>query len=223
MNIVSIIPARGGSKGVPNKNKRLFLGHPLVAHSIMYSQSSNKISKTFVSTDDLEIMQISKKYGAEVIERPANISGDKSTTESAIEHAISSMEEKPDVIVLLQPTSPIRPKNSLDKALDSFITQKKDSLLSLSPTHNFFWQLSDNIAKPHYDFMNRPMRQQMKQEDIRYIENGSLYIFNTNHFLKHSNRLGGDIGYIIFDEDYSKEIDTEFDFIFLELLGKNLG
>ncbi len=222
MNIISIIPARGGSKGLPNKNKRQFLGHPLVAHSIMYSQASKIISNTYVTSDDQEILELSREYGASIIERPSNISGDIATTESAIEHALSQIDPKPDAIVLLQPTSPLRPEDSLDIALNKFSEQQNDSLLSLSATHNFFWKVSNNDTNAEYDFMNRPMRQNMKSEDIRYIENGSLYIFKTDHFLKYKNRLGGNIGHIIFDEEYSKEIDTELDFLYLESIGKKL-
>ena len=222
MNIISIIPARGGSKGISNKNKRLFLGHPLVTHSIMYSQASNIISKTYVTSDEQEILEFSRDYGACIIERPSIISGDMATTESAIEHALSQINPKPDAIVLLQPTSPLRPDDSLDRAINQFLEQQNDSLLSLSASHNFFWKVSNNNAYAQYDFMKRPMRQQINNEDIQYIENGSLYIFKTDHFLNHKNRLGGNIGYVIFDEEYSKQIDTDLDFLYLESLGEKL-
>ena len=93
-----------------------------------------------------------------------------------------------------------------------------DSLLSISPTHKFFWHINKNIAEPNYNFKNRPRRQDMKKEDISYIENGSLYIFSYNHFIKTKNRLGGKIGYIIFPEEFSLEIDTMLDFTILEKL-----
>ena len=144
------------------------------------------------------------------------------TTESAIEHALSQINPKPDAIVLLQPTSPLRPDDSLDRAINQFLEQQNDSLLSLSASHNFFWKVSNNNAYAQYDFMKRPMRQQINNEDIQYIENGSLYIFKTDHFLNHKNRLGGNIGYVIFDEEYSKQIDTELDFLYLESLGEKL-
>lgn len=222
MNIITIIPARGGSKGLPNKNKRLFLEKPLVAHSILYSQESKMISKTYVSSDDREILELSKDYGACIIERPKSISGDMATTESAIEHALSQINPKPDAIVLLQPTSPLRPDNSLNEAINKFLEQQNDSLLSLTATHDFLWKVSNNNAFAQYDYMNRPMRQNIKNENIQYIENGSLYIFKTDHFLNNKNRLGGNIGYVIFDKKYSEQIDTEFDFLFLESLGRKL-
>tara|TARA_B100000700_G_C14938680_1_gene805653 strand:+ start:649 stop:1323 length:675 start_codon:yes stop_codon:yes gene_type:complete len=223
MKIISIIPARGGSKGIPKKNIKKILDLPLITHSINYSLSSNKITTTYVSTDDPEIKKISKKAGASVIDRPKNIAGDTATTESAIEHALLNITIDPDIIILLQPTSPFRPNKSLDKAIDHFILNKYDSLLSISPTHNFIWKIKNDIAIPKYDYLNRPRRQDIKQHEINFIENGSLYIFTKKHFNNYNNRLGGKIGYVIFDEKFSKEIDTELDFTILEQINKKFN
>ena len=157
---------------------------------------------------------------AEVIKRPIEISGDHATTESAIEHVLETLTEKPDIIILLQATSPLRPQNSLEDALNIFYNGQYDSLLSISPTHRFFWKISNNIAKPKYDFKNRPRRQDIRVEDIEYVENGSVYIFSYKHFMKEKNRLGGKIGYIIFPEEFSLEIDTISDFTILENYAK---
>ena len=220
MNIISIIPARGGSKGLPKKNIKQFLGEPLIVHSINYSLSSTRINTTYVTTDDPEIKKISKKAGATIINRPKSLSGDTATTESAIEHALQNITIEPDIVVLLQPTSPFRPENSLDKAIEHFIFNNYDSLLSITPTHNFIWNVSNDIAIPRYNFKNRPRRQDINNENMNYIENGSLYIFKTNHFKNHNNRLGGRIGYVIFDEKFSKEIDSKLDFTILEEINK---
>ena len=221
MNIITIIPARGGSKGLPRKNVLSFNGEPLVVHSIKYAQNCELINTVYVSTDDDEISSISSRAGASIIQRPLELSGDTATTESAIEHALSTLKITPDIIVLLQATSPLRPMNSLNSAIDIFISGKYDSLLSISPTHRFFWKIeNDDTAKAEYDFMNRPRRQDITKDDIRYIENGSIYIFTREHFENTGNRLGGKIGYIEFPEEYSYEIDTELDFIFLDNLLK---
>ena len=221
-NIIAIIPARGGSKGLPSKNVLPFNGKPLVVHSIDYAKECDLIETIYVSTDDDEISSVSSNSGASIINRPSELSGDIASTESAIEHALSTLKVKPDIIVLLQATSPFRPKNSLEKALDKFIKYDFDSLLSISPTHRFFWEVDgNNNINPKYDYLNRPRRQDLKRVDTNFIENGSLYIFTYDHFLTVKNRLGGKIGYIEFDEKYSHEIDTELDFKFLELLAKN--
>jgi len=221
-NIITIIPARGGSKGLPRKNIIPFHGKPLVVHSIDYAKECDLVDTIYISTDDNEISSISSNYGASIINRPSELSSDTSSTESVIEHLLSTLRIKPDIIVLLQPTSPFRPRNSLKKALDKFIKFDFDSMLSISPTHRFFWSIDENDnINSKYDYLNRPRRQDLKRVNTNFIENGSLYIFTYKHFLKNQNRLGGKIGYFEFDEKYSYEIDTEIDLKFLEELVKN--
>lgn len=221
--IIAIIPARGGSKAIPKKNIKIFAGKPLIIHSIEQALTTPQIDTVYVSTDDDEIAKVSRKVGAEIIHRPREISGDTATTESAIEHALSVLKEKPNIIVLLQATSPLRPKSSIENAIDKFINGNYDSLLSISPTHRFFWKIKNGQINAEYDYMNRPRRQAIKQEDIKYVENGSIYIFTREHFEKNGNRLGGRIGYVIFPEEYSFEIDNYSDFEFLEILAKQLN
>ncbi len=222
MNIITIIPARGGSKGVPGKNIKDFGGKPLIVHSIEHALQSESMGTVYVSTDDKKIADISQNAGAKIIWRPDYLSGDVATTESAVEHALSEISHKPDIVVLLQATSPIRPQNAVQNALEKFIKENCDSLLSISPTHRFFWRIKDNETIAEYDFLNRPRRQDMKVEDIRYVENGSLYIFTRKQFNNTGNRLGGKIGHVIFDEEYSGEIDSEIDFITLEKIYQEL-
>ena len=221
-NIIAIIPARGGSKGLPHKNLLSFNGEPLVVHSINYAKECSLVNNIYVSTDDDEIASVSSNSGASIIQRPSELSGDTATTESAIEHVLSTLEVKPDIIILLQATSPFRPKKSLKVALDKFIKNSFDSLLSISPTHKFFWSIDkNNNINPKYNYLNRPRRQDLKKDEMSFIENGSLYIFTYEHFISLKNRLGGKIGYIEFNEKYSHEIDTELDFNFLEAMVKN--
>ncbi len=225
MEIFCIIPARGGSKGVPQKNIKPFLGQPLITHSIEYALNSSFVTGVFVSTDDKLITDIARQAGASIIPRPKNISGDTATTESAVAHALSWWQTKelsPDIIVLLQATSPLRPIGSLDQALKHFQDQEFDSLLSLSATHRFFWKLNGLKAEAQYDYLNRPRRQDMTVADTRYVENGSVYIFTKQHFQKTANRLGGRIGYTVFPEEYSPEIDNSSDFTLLEEIAAKL-
>ena len=219
--IVCIIPARGGSKGIPGKNIIPFAGKPLIAHTINFATSESLVDEVYVSTDDKDIAKISQRYKAKIIERPGNISGDNATTEETITHFLDFLkqhENSPDIIILLQATSPFRPKNSLHEALSHFIKSKFDSLLTISPTHRFFWKTEEENAIAEYDFLNRPMRQNMNPGDIRYVENGSFYIFTRQHFEVSGNRLGGKIGYHILPEKYSLEIDSKLDLDILERL-----
>ena len=220
-NIIAIIPARGGSKGIPNKNIIDCMGKPLIAHSIEYAKESDLVTSIYVSTDDAKIAEVAKQYGAEIIDRPDSISGDTATTESAIEHVLNNIP-KPDIVILLQATSPLRPKESLNKSIEKMISEKYDSLLSLSPTHRFSWEINGDEAIPKYDFKNRPRRQDIPESEQAYIENGSIYIFTYENFIKHNNRLGGKIGYVVFEEEFSFEIDTPTDLIVIDSIAKTI-
>ena len=220
--ITAFIPARGGSRAVPGKNIKEFAGKPLIVHSIEFALQSKLIKEVVVSTDNSEITRIANSAGAKVINRPEKLATDTATTESVIHHYLNKFSKKPDIVILLQVTSPLRPKGSLDKALNHFTKGGYDSLLSISPTHRFFWKVKDdNTAYAEYDYLNRPLRQDMKIEDMRYLENGSLYIFTRKHFEKTGNRLGGKIGYVAWPEEFSLEIDTPLDFEFVEKIYKS--
>jgi len=221
-NITAFIPARGGSKGIPGKNIKTFAGKPLIVHSIEYALNCSQIDEVVVSTNDDKIAKIARKTGARIVKRPSELSTNKATTESAIHHFFNKFNKKPDIIVLLQPTSPYRPKGSLEKAITHFTENGFDSLLSITPTHRFYWRVKeDQTAFAEYNYLNRPRRQDMKLDDIRYVENGSLYIFTRKHFDKTGNRLGGKIGYVEWPEEYSLEIDTPLDFNMVEKIFKS--
>ena len=218
--IIVIIPARGGSKGIPKKNLKEFIGKPLVEHSIDYAKESKFVDQIILSTDDIKIMSIGQKHKITSVERPKEIAGDSATTESAIEHIIKLFNfSEQTIIILLQPTSPLRPTNSLDKMLNIFIKDKYDSMLTLSPIHPLTWRSHNDNLKCMYDYSNRPRRQDFKDKDLIYDENGSVYIFTTKIFKEKRNRLGGKIGNYIFKEEYGKQIDTPLDFKILEAIG----
>ena len=220
--IIAIIPARGGSKGILKKNIINFLDKPLITHSIKYAKESILINDIYVTTDDKDIAKVSLDSGAKVINRPDNLSNDTASTESAILHALDNIKTKPETIILLQPTSPLRPKGSLDEAIKHFVSEKYDSLLSISPTHRFFWETKKQTAIPKYNYKNRPRRQDIKSDEVNYVENGSLYISTYNNLISNKNRLGGNIGFVIFEEEYSYEIDTPTDLKILTSIAEDL-
>ena len=125
MNIVSIVPARGGSKGIPRKNIKLLNGKPVIFYSIEASKSCSLINKTYVSTEDDEISDISKDFGANIINRPLELASDTSSSIDVIIHALDYLENKealPDAFVLLQPTSPLRTSVDIENAVNLFMT-----------------------------------------------------------------------------------------------------
>ena len=223
-SITAFIPARGGSKGIIDKNIKEFCGKPLVVHSIQHALNCKLIDNVIVSSDDPKILQISNDAGATIIERPPELANDTATTESSINHFLKCSKENPDIIVLLQATSPLRPKEALDEALKYFMKNQFDSLLSICPTHRFFWKIkNDYKLTAEYDYLHRPRRQDIKSIDKRYIENGSLYIFTKNIFDKQGDRLGGKIGYVEWPEEFNIEIDTPLDFLLAEKIYSKLN
>ena len=224
MKILTIIPARGGSKGIPKKNIRSFNGHPLIAWSIGQSLASKHIDRTIVSTDDPEIKEIALKYGAEVpFLRPAELARDDSPTEPSLLHVLEELKKEgyePDAVVLLQPTSPIRLDGTLDQAIEKFQKEKCDSLLSVFAVHHLYWKNADS-AEPLYDHMNRPRHQDMKEEDQIYAETGSIYVTKASVLRKEKNRLAGKIGMLPTKREESIDIDTEEDFVMAELVARS--
>jgi N-acylneuraminate cytidylyltransferase len=217
--LISIIPARGGSRGIPRKNVIPINGIPLVNYTIRASIHSRHVGRTIVSTDDDEIAAVAAGNGAEVFMRPAGLAADDTPTEPVIGHVLAALKEKegysPEYICLLQPTSPLRVSEDIDKAFQQIIEESSDSLLSACDSHSFLWKKGDSSAVPiNYDFSKRPRRQEIEQ----YRENGAIYIFKNDLFSNSNNRLGGKISIYLMDESRSVEIDNEFDLKFVEYI-----
>jgi len=218
--ILAFIPARGGSKGIPNKNIKLFNGKPLIEWTIDSALKSKLISKVIVSSDSQKILSISKKLGAEIVLRPKSISGDFATTESAIKHYIKNTKESFDTIVLLSPTSPIRKMSDIDNAIKEFKSKKLDSCFSASILLDFLiWKLNKKkkYESINYNFKNRGTRQ---KRDLNYLENGSIYVFKTKLIKYYNNRIAGKIGIYLMNFWQSFEIDEKNDWKFLETIQK---
>lgn len=214
LEVMTIIPARGGSKGIPQKNLRLLAGKPLISYTIKQSLNSSLVNRTFVSTDSLAIKEVSEKCGAEVIVRPSSLAKDKTTSEAAVRHAIKYLERKggylPDIIVFLQCTSPLRRKNDIDRAIKYLLKNKYDSIFSAYEKHYMVWEENrGKLRSLNFDYRKRPRRQDKNKE---YVENGSIFIFKRNSFLTYGNRICGKAGVYVMPYEYSIDIDDLFDF-----------
>ncbi len=219
MKTVAIIPARGNSKGVPRKNLREICGRPLLVHSIEHAIEASVVDEVYVSTDNTEIAEVAIAAGAEVIKRPAVLALDASSSEAALEHALDQIMARLgnlELIVFLQATSPIRRAIDIDAAVARLKEESADSLLSVSASHRFLWQLdSDGAHSINYDYRQRPRRQDMAPQ---YVENGSIYVFKPQVLRETGNRLGGRIALYEMSEAAAMEIDTEQDFKLVEFL-----
>ena len=191
-HIIAIIPARGGSKGIPKKNIIDFLGKPLLAWSIEDAKGSSFIDGVYVSTDDEEIAKVAEQYGARVIWRPKEISGDFSPSEEALKHAVREASQPIDYVVFLQATSPLREAKDIDNAIKKIIAEDADSLFSAAEIGDFFiWRRNGDILESlNYDYKERKRRQDFGEQ---FVENGSIYIFKPEILFAHNNRLGGKI------------------------------
>ncbi|MBB1513207.1 acylneuraminate cytidylyltransferase family protein [Tessaracoccus sp. MC1627] len=213
MTNVCVIPVRGGSKGIPRKNLLPIAGKPLVVWTIEQALAVPGL-RVIVSTEDAEIAAVSRDAGAEVIDRPTELAQDTTASEPVIGHAIATLTERgerPDVVMFLQATSPVRLPGTLARALAEFEASGADSLLSVVPETPFLWN-PGHPATADYDFTRRPRRQDIAPAGMKYRENGSLYVTRTEIYETLHNRLGGHIELFVLDEVEAIDIDTPADF-----------
>jgi len=226
-NIIAIIPARGGSKGVPRKNIRVICGKPLIAFTIEVALSSKLIDRVVVSTEDEEIAEVSNRYGAEVIKRPEELARDDSPTIGAIMHVINRLEEKGeyfDIVVLLEPTSPLRKEDDLDNAIGLFIVNidKADSLVSLGEVTlenpYIMKKVEDGFVKPFVEIGEAFLRRQ--QLPKVYFPYGVIYLSKVDALKKYRTVYQErTIPYFI-ERWQNYEIDDMYHFICVEAILK---
>lgn len=219
MSILCVIPVRGGSKGVPRKNIRMVAGKPLVVWTIEQALSARADLDVLVSTDDPEIARVAREAGADVpFLRPSVLARDETPTEPVIRHAIGvrvNEGRRPDAVMLLQATSPVRFPGTLDRAIEQFHETGVDSLVGVVPQAPFLWTMGP-CPQPEYEPMRRPRRQELAPGDYRYRETGSLYLTRTSLYAEQGNRLGGRIGLFVMDEREGIDVDTELDLLIAE-------
>ena len=213
MNIVAIIPARGNSKGIKNKNIINFCDKPLIYWTIQLSLGSKYINENvYVSSDSEEILNLSNSYGARIIKRPEELSTDNSTSEIALLHAINNIEKTTniDLVVFLQCTSPLRESGDIDNAIEYFIKNELDSLFSATNMKDLcLWRrFNKELKSINFDYKSRLMRQNIEPQ---FSENGSFYIFKPDILKKYNNRFGGKIGLYEMDSWKIYEIDDKED------------
>ncbi|MFK4762675.1 cytidylyltransferase domain-containing protein [Microbacterium sp. ZW T5_45] len=208
---VAIIPARGGSRGVPRKNVRRVGGVPLVARAVQAALAADGIDLVVVSTDDAEIAEVAAVAGARIVHRPADISGDTASSESAVLHAIGQLEAEGvevGVVAFLQATSPFIPSAALADAVARVRAGEADSVFSAHETFGFVWRRdADGQASGiNHDASHRPRRQ---DREPHYLETGAFYVFTAAGFRESRHRFFGRIAVAEVPEWSAIEIDDE--------------
>ena len=213
MKTIAIIPARGGSKRLPQKNVLPLGDLPLLVHSIRYALANSEIiDAVYVSTDDVAIKKLALENGAQVIDRPKDISGDLEPTVSALKHVLESIEDEVENVVLLQPTNPLRPERLLKEAFERYCKGNYDSLFTVTRNHQKFGKIIGNTFQP----FNYKLGQRSQDLEPLFYENGLLYITKASLILPldlacpERSRRAGDDSKIISENAFPFEVNHIF-------------
>jgi CMP-N,N'-diacetyllegionaminic acid synthase len=211
VKVLALIPARGGSRGVPGKNLRPLGGRPLLGWSILAAKAARQVDRVVVSSEAPGILDTAAEYGVEAIARPAELATDTALTDPVIVHAVEALfvgGYLPDLVVLLQPTVPFRAPGLVDACIDRLIASGADSLLTGYPLH-FVWRQS---LQGEWRTLtpNRCRRQDQHAAERLFHEDGSVYVTRTAALMAHRARVCGRVE--LFETARSIDIDTEADF-----------
>jgi CMP-N-acetylneuraminic acid synthetase len=219
MKTIAIIPARGNSKRLLNKNLLLLGGIPLLAHSILFAQGNPSIiEEIYVTTDNAAIKEVALQYGARVIDRPDSLSGDFEPTISCVQHVLDNISEAVESVVLLQPSNPLRPEKLLQEAFERYYSSDADSLFTVTRNHQKLGKIENNCFEP----FNYTIGQRSQDLEPLYYENGLLYVTKANlireGIIVSENSLPYEVNHIFATVD----IDTQDDFDYAAFLYQKL-
>lgn len=228
MNILGVIPARGGSKDIPNKNVQLLLGEPMIAYTIIAAQRSNLITRLVVSTEDKKITEVSHRYAVEVIPRPVELAADDSPIEEALRHSVTYLREKegynPDIVVQMQANVPVRKEGMIDAVIEKLINSGADSAVSIYEVDQrpeIMKRLKGDRLFPRYKLTKGYRRQDFLK---LYLLDGAVLatktkvLFATTGDRRVHAYLGDDVRGVIQEKFYVVEIDTPEDLILAEAI-----
>ena len=221
--MIAIIPARGGSKGLPGKNIKPLNGKPLIAYTIEEALKTKNITRVIVSTDDSEIAEVAKKYGAEIpFMRPKSLADDTAKSIDVYNYTIKRLEEEENSeineVIILQPTSPLRTSQHIDEAIELYFTKKADSVVSYcQEEHPVFWHKYINEEGKFEDIFEEDYLKNRQEIRPTYFPNGAIYILKKEMLSKGTYYSDKSYAYIM-DSQFSVDIDTETEFNFVQFL-----
>lgn len=221
MEVLAIIPARAGSKGLPGKNMYKIAGKPLIAYSIEVARKSKLINRVVVSTDSKKIGVTAKKYGAEIIMRPKNLALDATPTLPVLRHAVRFLKEKdgyyPDAVVLLQPPTPVRTAEKVDEAIEKLVKGSYNTIISVCEDRHYYWEEKKGRLASLFKLV-RARKEQRHDIRPRLRETGSIYVMDIKTLMDKNWIFGKRIGCVRMVEEDSFDIHTESDAKLVEFL-----
>lgn len=206
-----IIPARGGSKGIPRKNLIDLCGKPLIAWTIEAARAAQSINQVYVSTEDIDIASTAAAYGANIIDRPKDLAADHTSSEDVLFHAVAELKARngaqPKAFVFMQCTSPLTSSNDVDRAVEILNSDGTDSVVSVTSSQLFLWRkdAEDRAVPMNHKIDYRPRRQELQPE---FAETGAIYAIRTSAMLRDRRRYCGVIRLMEMPLVRSFEIDT---------------
>jgi CMP-N-acetylneuraminic acid synthetase len=222
---VAVIPARGGSKGIPGKNIKPFLGLPLVAHSIRAALAAETVDEVIVSSDDDAILAVAEAHGATGLKRPLDISGDEASSESALLHAVGAHDgcAAAATLVMLQCTSPLTTAAEIDLVVSERARLGADTAFSVVEVHAFLWRIAPDGSGigVNHDASKPRQRRQDRPEEFR--ETGAIYAFEKTGFCAAGQRFFGKSVPVVLPEATEIDLDTPKDWIALEAFARASG
>ena len=226
MDVLGLIPARGGSKGVEGKNMRLLAGKPLLSHAFEAAKKSGRLTRTIVTTDSDRIRDYALGEGVDApFKRPGELADDKASCDAVVEHALEALEAMdylPDIIVLLQPTSPLRTGGDIDAAIDLYTTSECGSVISVLESNrhllNHFTINEEGSLDYYFGGEFRPVRRQDRVKT--YIPNGAVYVTGRKDFLEHKTFYQDKIKPYIMPYERSIDVDEQHDLEYARYLLK---
>ncbi len=228
--ILAIIPARGGSKGIPRKNIRPLAGKPLIAYSILPAKQSKYIDRLIISSDDQEIIAVAKSFGAEApFVRPSELASDTAKSLPVMQHAVKFCEVaeggKYDFVVLLEPTGPMRVTEDIDGAIEMAINKEADSVVGLMELEDANPVRVKKIVNGKIEPFCIPEPEGLRRQDQEkaYLRNGSIYVFRRDSLVENNSLWGKESLAYVMPRERSVNIDEESDFLVAEYFLKKRG
>lgn len=224
--ILALVPARGGSKRLPRKNVLMLNNKPLIEWTINAAQQSQYVDEVFVSSDDAEILDVVARSGLGFQEpRPKELASDTATTDSVIKHVLEIQKPNFDILVLLQPTSPLRNAQHLDEAIQLFVNKSASAVVSVTECeHSPLW--SNTLAKDGsmHEFISSENKKRAQDLETFYRLNGAIYIYDIKEWLSNSGSAydQNTFAYVMAAKD-SVDIDNQLDFDFAQFLLQSKG